>query len=566
MDIIEGEEIGTVLNNEEFNKSLKNIDMGVIQRYKELPKKEAFLDKKPEEMKESKAIFEAIEAVLTELKKLEGFEEERIEEIFRDYQDIVERYDVITYNNYLDSKQDDVTDMITRQSMSFDIGKKYQNAMKKLKENAELEIQTDTLIRRVNDLIDLFEVRCVLSQRQTKHEIAPSTQLVQIHQQSGIQMFFSDIINIINRIKIFFGIKQPEIVADSPYKVVREDGTYDKSVDGNVVSKQQAFRINLAQLNVPLIGTANQGLFSIRQIPIKKMDALTGKIEELLNHADKEKINDIISKLKSNVEKTGKNRLYYGTINGQNFICSECFFKKHEHIQRSDRIFRKGNYIFIMNNKCISLHIDEHTEWGNYDNKSMRKLIDELDYDEDFYDSKVKSWGNKSYKCKCMGGSRYMHKVVYSNNDIRILDTNCSVNQSPYIMVDIGEKSFEYNERKSSFFDTINQILPKKIFDYSIDRYHPYHREEDKYWKLDMNQPLSFDSVLEKFGMPQKDGKKAISDYLTKYGIDIRSGLDDNIPVDVLNILNRIRPYFRKKIQTFKKEFPKEVRKNELEK
>ena len=207
-----------------------------------------FVDRKPEEIERTKAIFQAIGNILAELKKVDKFKE-RAESLASICEDIVKRYNAIrekefygdleevddfiksygsksnfTFSEYGDKRQPSSED-IKKRMTPIDISKideKYNKENIRFDEEMKLSIDIDKLINAVDTIINKFlqESTLELQQNQSKQETETVNNLPATLQKN--KGFGAIISKFIERIKLFF--KEPDVVATVDYKEVTGQG------------------------------------------------------------------------------------------------------------------------------------------------------------------------------------------------------------------------------------------------------------------------------------------------------------------------------------------------------
>ena len=207
-----------------------------------------FVDRKPEEIERTKAIFQAIGNILAELKKVDKFKE-RAESLASICEDIVKRYNAIrekefygdleevddfiksygsksnfTFSEYGDKRQPSSED-IKKRMTPIDISKideKYNKENIRFDEEIKLSNDIDKLINAVDTIINKFlqESTLELQQNQSKQEAETVNNLpATIQKNKGFGAIIS---KFIERIKLFF--KEPDVVATVDYKEVTGQG------------------------------------------------------------------------------------------------------------------------------------------------------------------------------------------------------------------------------------------------------------------------------------------------------------------------------------------------------
>lgn len=203
-----------------------------------------FVDRKPEEIERSKAIFQAMGNILEELKKIDKFEE-RAESLANICEDIVKRYNSIreeefdrdlkevddfinsygsksnfTFTSYGEKRQpssEEIEKRVTPGDIS-KINEKYNKENIRIVEEIKLSNDIDKLINAVDTIINKFlqESTLELQQNQSKQEAEIVNNLpATIQKNKGFGAIIS---KFIERIKLFF--KEPNVVATVDYKEV----------------------------------------------------------------------------------------------------------------------------------------------------------------------------------------------------------------------------------------------------------------------------------------------------------------------------------------------------------
>lgn len=242
MENIHGEIVRTGSVGIEFNdiQAINKIREQIQTYQKLLDKRGSFIDKTHEDMKKSMEIFSTMKDVLTELRKIDGFEQEKIEKILHDYEEILERYKRVTYENYADRQESDLdelfnsdkeepiskngnTQMTAVMQIVSKISKDTQYELEKNQEITEMLNRIDSLINEVNTLINMFETQCILMQEQDEHKL-DTTALMSVPQKSWSE-------NILDRIRNWISAiigKKDNVVATVDYKEVEKQGQEQK--------------------------------------------------------------------------------------------------------------------------------------------------------------------------------------------------------------------------------------------------------------------------------------------------------------------------------------------------
>ena len=389
---------------EEIKKDYNYTDITInrlktlIKNYKELINARGnFVDKTREEKEKSREILQSIKDVLTELKKIQEFEEKAIQ--LRDIcEDIINRYNTL-HENDIEIELEGIDDFINSYNSKphFTYAKQHGEVKGNMNQESkeifvdlverdeqrnredrnkqdkiELSNDIDGLINAVNTIIEKFSEEYNISLDQDKQDVASSQELMSVTNKSWIETFLS---GIINKIKAIFGVDTKEVV-NVPHQEANNKEEFN-SWRSRIILEEKESTIKLE----------DNSTLKMEEIILDDND-LYEELDKIVSKNDNSKSHIKLYNKMSNLSGNLRSKAYSGRINNTHFVVND---QKTQNgnmtiIKMDDRYFcfkvidNKIEYTEEMQIK--DKYVDKYYDCELYINHNKDGKSDSIVYDE----------------------------------------------------------------------------------------------------------------------------------------------------------------------------------------